>query len=125
MHRSATFGPGGDGRDPGRLVDAVLLHVADERLAQRRRGRDRVPRAHRCAAIHRTEADGVVALDEDAIANAVGLPTGATDDQVAQAVKGASPELLAQKDIDGGLIGGASLEARSFVELVNAAAAVA
>jgi len=35
-----------------------------------------------------------------------------------------APELLAQKDIDGGLIGGASLEARSFVELVKAAAAV-
>ena len=35
-----------------------------------------------------------------------------------------APELLAQKDIDGGLIGGASLEARSFVDLVNAAAAV-
>ena len=34
-----------------------------------------------------------------------------------------APELLAQKDIDGGLIGGAALEARSFVELVNAAAA--
>jgi triosephosphate isomerase len=34
-----------------------------------------------------------------------------------------APELLAQKDIDGGLIGGASLEARSFVELVNAATA--
>lgn len=34
-----------------------------------------------------------------------------------------APDLLAQKDIDGGLIGGASLEARSFVELVNAAAA--
>jgi triosephosphate isomerase (TIM) len=33
-------------------------------------------------------------------------------------------ELLTQKDIDGGLIGGASLEARSFVELVTAAAAV-
>ena len=32
-------------------------------------------------------------------------------------------ELLGQKDIDGGLIGGASLEARSFVELVQAAAA--
>jgi triosephosphate isomerase len=31
-------------------------------------------------------------------------------------------ELLAQKDIDGGLIGGASLEARSFAELVRAAA---
>jgi triosephosphate isomerase (TIM) len=35
-----------------------------------------------------------------------------------------APELLAQKDIDGGLIGGACLEARSFVELVTAAAAV-
>lgn len=35
-----------------------------------------------------------------------------------------APELLGQKDIDGGLIGGASLEARSFVDLVNAAAAV-
>jgi len=35
-----------------------------------------------------------------------------------------APDLLAQKDIDGGLIGGASLEARSFLELVTAAAAV-
>lgn len=35
-----------------------------------------------------------------------------------------APELLAQKDIDGGLIGGASLESRSFVELVTAAATV-
>jgi triosephosphate isomerase len=34
-------------------------------------------------------------------------------------------ELLAQKDIDGGLIGGASLEARSFIELITAAAAAA
>ncbi len=34
-----------------------------------------------------------------------------------------APELLAQNDIDGGLIGGASLEARSFVDLVTAAAA--
>jgi len=33
-----------------------------------------------------------------------------------------APELLAQQDIDGGLIGGASLEARNFVELVRAAA---
>jgi triosephosphate isomerase len=32
-----------------------------------------------------------------------------------------APELLAQTDIDGGLIGGASLEARSFVDLVKAA----
>ncbi len=34
-----------------------------------------------------------------------------------------APELLAQADIDGGLIGGASLESRSFVELIRAAAA--
>ncbi len=33
-----------------------------------------------------------------------------------------APELLTQRDIDGGLIGGASLEARSFLELVKAAA---
>jgi triosephosphate isomerase len=33
-------------------------------------------------------------------------------------------ELLNQKDIDGGLIGGASLEARSFADLVKAAAEV-
>lgn len=36
-----------------------------------------------------------------------------------------APELLAQKDIDGGLIGGASLEARSFVDLIKAATVVA
>jgi triosephosphate isomerase len=34
-----------------------------------------------------------------------------------------APELLSQKDIDGGLIGGASLEARSFTDLIKAAAA--
>ncbi|MEX2381176.1 MAG: triose-phosphate isomerase [Opitutales bacterium] len=33
-------------------------------------------------------------------------------------------ELLAQPDIDGGLIGGASLEARSFIQLVQAAAKI-
>jgi triosephosphate isomerase len=35
-----------------------------------------------------------------------------------------APELLSQKDIDGGLIGGASLESRSFVDLVKAATSV-
>ena len=34
-----------------------------------------------------------------------------------------APELLSQKDIDGGLIGGAALEARSFIDLVKAAEA--
>ncbi len=61
-----------------------------------------------------------------------GLLTKLFGEQVAQKVRilyGGSmkpanaPELLAQKDIDGGLIGGASLEARSFVELVKAASA--
>jgi len=31
-----------------------------------------------------------------------------------------APDLLAQEDIDGGLIGGASLKARSFIELIQA-----
>jgi triosephosphate isomerase len=35
-----------------------------------------------------------------------------------------APELLAQKDIDGGLIGGAALEARSFLDLITAAEAI-
>ena len=35
-----------------------------------------------------------------------------------------APELLSQKDIDGGLIGGASLESRSFTDLIKAAAAI-
>ena len=34
-----------------------------------------------------------------------------------------APELLAAPDIDGGLIGGAALEAKSFIQLVRAAAA--
>ena len=34
---------------------------------------------------------------------------------------GNAAELLAQEDIDGGLIGGAALEARSFIEIVQAA----
>lgn len=62
-----------------------------------------------------------------------GLLTKLFTDPVAQKVRilyGGSmkpsnaPELLAQKDIDGGLIGGASLEARSFVDLVKAATVV-
>jgi triosephosphate isomerase len=61
-----------------------------------------------------------------------GLLTKLYGDAVAQRVRilyGGSmkpanaPDLLSQKDIDGGLIGGASLESRSFVELIRAAAA--
>ena len=32
-----------------------------------------------------------------------------------------APELLAKKDIDGGLIGGASLDPEKFVRIINAA----
>ena len=61
-----------------------------------------------------------------------GLLTKAFGETVAQKIRilyGGSmkpanaADLLNQKDIDGGLIGGASLEARSFLDLVNAAAA--
>jgi triosephosphate isomerase len=34
---------------------------------------------------------------------------------------GNAAEIMAQKDVDGGLVGGASLEVDSFVELINAA----
>ena len=55
---------------------------------------------------------------------------GMADEDTAQAVRiqyggsmkpGNAAELLAQPDIDGGLIGGAALEARSFVEIVRCA----
>ena len=49
----------------GRLVDPVLLHVADERLAQRRRGRDRIPGDDGDAGHHAADRGGGVALDQD------------------------------------------------------------
>ena len=58
-------------------------------------------------------ADAGRMLNEDA-AQAVRIQYGGS-------VKPANAaELLAQPDIDGGLIGGASLDARSFVEIVRA-----
>ena len=47
------------------LVDPVLLHVGDHRLAQRGRGRDRVPRDDRAAGHHAPDGSRGVALDED------------------------------------------------------------
>ena len=55
----------GEGRLAGRLVDAVLLHVADERFAQRRGRRDRIPGDDRHAGHHAADRGGGVALDED------------------------------------------------------------
>ncbi len=55
-------------------IDAIAAAPAGERLGQRRGRRDRIPRAHRGAAVHRAERGGGVALDEDAIADRVGAP---------------------------------------------------
>ena len=52
-------------------VGAVLAAIAAERLDDRRRRGDRVPRGNRRAAINGAEAAGVVAVDEDALADAV------------------------------------------------------
>ena len=76
----------------------------------------------------------VATTDQAQVAHAFirGLLTKLFGDAVAQKVRilyGGSmkpanaADLLAQPDIDGGLIGGASLEARSFLELINAAGA--
>ena len=51
-------------------------------------------------------------------------------DEIAQKIRiqyggsmkpGNAKELLSQQDIDGGLIGGAALDAKSFCEIINAA----
>ncbi len=61
-----------------------------------------------------------------------GLVAKLYSDSVAQKIRiiyggsmkpGNAAQLVAEKDIDGGLIGGASLEARSFIDLINAATA--
>ena len=52
-------------RLPGRLVHPVLLHVADERLAERRRRRDRIPGDDRDAGHHAADGRGRVAFDQD------------------------------------------------------------
>ena len=46
--------------------------MAGERLGQRRRRRDRIPGAHRGAAIDRAQGRGGIAFDEDAVADRVG-----------------------------------------------------
>ena len=54
-----------EGRLAGLLVDAVLLHVADQRLGQRRRRRDRIPGDDGDAGHHAAERGGGVAFDQD------------------------------------------------------------
>ena len=50
-----------------------LLAVAAECVGQRRRGRDRIPGAHGSAAIDGAKRSGAIALDENAVADLVGL----------------------------------------------------
>jgi hypothetical protein len=54
---------------------AVLGAVLLEGLGHRRRRRDRVPGAHRGAAVHAAQRRGAVAVDEDAVAHLVGART--------------------------------------------------
>ena len=55
----------------GCFVDAEAVRVALERLGHRRRRRDRIPRAHRRAAVHGAERGRGVAFDHDPLANGV------------------------------------------------------
>ncbi len=50
---------------PGRLVHPVSLHVADERLAERRRGRDRIPGDDGDARHHAADRRRGISLDEN------------------------------------------------------------
>lgn len=81
-------------------------------------GTGKVATTEQAQEVHAFIRELLVKLYGDAIAQKIRILYGGS-------MKPANaPELLAQKDIDGGLIGGASLESRSFLELINAAAAV-
>jgi triosephosphate isomerase len=57
----------------------------------------------------------LAAISDDTVANSIRIQYGGS-------VKASNAkELFSQPDIDGGLIGGAALESRSFVEIVKAA----
>ena len=63
----------------------------------------------------KTEAIGLAVMTDEDTAQSIRIQYGGS-------MKPANAkELLGQPDIDGGLIGGAALEARSFVEIVRAA----
>jgi triosephosphate isomerase len=99
-----------DGLDPRHLSETV---VAYEPVWAIGTGRNATPQqaqeAH--AFIRRMLAE----LSDEATADKVRIQYGGS-------VKPSNArELMSQADIDGALVGGASLEARSFVEIVNAA----
>src|SRR5207302_7820042 len=56
----------------GALIDAQLRAVEGERFGERRGRCDRVPGAHRRAAVDAAERGGGVAVDEDLVADVVG-----------------------------------------------------
>lgn len=66
---------------------------------------------------HRAIRSAVAYLYDDAVASAVRIQYGGS------MKPGNAADLLAQPDIDGGLIGGASLKAEDFAAIVNAASA--
>ena len=57
-----------------RSIEAVARAQAFERLGDRRRGRDRIPGAHRRSAVDRAERRGVISLDENAVAGRLAAP---------------------------------------------------
>jgi hypothetical protein len=57
----------------GVRIDAKFLAILLERLGERRRRRDRIPGANGRAAVDATERGGGVAVDENAIADRIGL----------------------------------------------------
>ncbi len=63
----------------GLRIVPQLLAVAAEGIGHRRRRRDRIPGADGGAAIDGAECGGVVALDENAVADLVGLPDPQAD----------------------------------------------
>ena len=52
-------------------IDAIAARDALERLGKRGRGRDRIPCADRGAAVDRAQARGVIAFDENSVADRV------------------------------------------------------
>ena len=62
----------GVARLAGFRLFAQLLAIADERFSERRRRRNRVPRAYAGTAVHRAQGRRAVAVDKDFVADIVG-----------------------------------------------------
>ena len=74
-------------------IDAQPLAMAGKGVGQRGRGRDRVPGAHRGAAIDRAQRGCRVALDEDAVADRVGAAQAKPDRALQVHQRPVAPEM--------------------------------